>query len=70
MWLITSFIGAVTNFILVGVTKGMMPLLVIFIILNGIPLGARFLNETILADIIEYEELITDRRAEAEFTMF
>ena len=47
-----------------------MAILAVFSFLNGIPWGGRFLNETMMADIIEYDELITGRRAEAEFTMF
>ena len=46
-----------------------MPALVLFALL-GIPLGGQFLNESILADIIDYEELLTGKRTEGSFTVF
>lgn len=39
-------------------------------VLAGIPLGAKFLNDAILADIIDYDEFLTGQRNEATYTMF
>merc|ERR1719163_1914724 len=39
-------------------------------VINGIPLGATFLSDAILSDIIDYDELLTGKRNEATFTMF
>ena len=38
--------------------------------LNGIPLGAKWLADDILADVIDYDEFLTGNRAEATYTMF
>ena len=38
--------------------------------LNGIPFGAKFLADAILADVIDYDEFLTGNRAEATYTMF
>ena len=38
--------------------------------LNGVPIGAKFLSQSILADIIDYDEFLTGKRNEATFTMF
>ena len=35
----------------------------------GVPYGAKFLNDTIVADIIDYDEFLTSRRNEALFVM-
>jgi Na+/melibiose symporter-like transporter len=38
--------------------------------LNGAPLGAKFLADSILADIIDYDEFLTGQRREATYFMF
>merc|ERR1719440_585903 len=37
--------------------------------LNGIPFGAKFLNDSILADIVDYDEYLTANRKEATYVM-
>jgi Na+/melibiose symporter-like transporter len=37
---------------------------------NGAPLGAKFLADSILADIIDYDEFLTGMRSEATYFMF
>merc|ERR1719440_828235 len=37
--------------------------------LNGFPLGAEFLNDSILADIVDYDEFLTANRKEATYFM-
>ena len=44
--------------------------IVFFAGINGFPIGAKFLGESILADIIDYDEFITGTRSEATYTMF
>ena len=43
---------------------------IVFAGINGFPIGAKFLGESILADIIDYDEFITGTRSEATYTMF
>merc|ERR1719236_116131 len=38
--------------------------------MNGAPLGAKFLADAVLADIIDYDEFLTGSRREATYTMF
>jgi hypothetical protein len=37
---------------------------------NGAPLGGKFLADTVMADVIDYDEFLTKERAEATYTMF
>merc|ERR1719440_1191782 len=37
--------------------------------LNGVPFGAKFLNDAILADIVDYDEFLTANRKEATYFM-
>ena len=37
--------------------------------INGLPMGAKFLADMILADVIDYDEFMTGRRTEATYTM-
>ena len=32
---------------------------------NGLPMGAKFLQDAILADVIDYDEFLTGQRSEA-----
>jgi GPH family glycoside/pentoside/hexuronide:cation symporter len=69
-WLLWSLTMACTNplYFLVGV--GDAQLCIIISGLNGIPFGAKFLADAILADVIDYDEFLTGNRAEATYTMF
>ncbi|CAM9317915.1 unnamed protein product [Chrysoparadoxa australica] len=69
-WLTWSFVSAVTNLLFLFVTKGDVPGMLAMGFLNGIPIGAKFLADAILADIIDYDEFLTNQRNEATYTMF
>lgn len=69
-WLIWSLTMGATNVLSMFIGKGDVTYAIIAMTLNGIPLGARFLSDSILADIIDYDELLTGKRAEATYTMF
>jgi len=69
-WLMWSCIMAITNILLVLPGKGDIYLTAIVCGLNGLPLGAKFLADAILADIIDYDEFLTGSRREATYTMF
>eukprot|EP00931_Biecheleriopsis_adriatica_P036695 TRINITY_DN21107_c1_g1_i1.p1 TRINITY_DN21107_c1_g1~~TRINITY_DN21107_c1_g1_i1.p1 ORF type:complete len:882 (-),score=110.24 TRINITY_DN21107_c1_g1_i1:71-2716(-) len=70
LWLAWSFTMAVTNFMFLAVQKSFIIATFVVCGLNGIPLAAKFLADSILADIIDYDEFLTGRRNEATYTMF
>jgi hypothetical protein len=69
-WLLWSISSALTNLVMAFVTKGNYKLFWFVCVLNGIPMGAKFLSDAIMADIIDYDEFLTGSRAEATYTMF
>eukprot|EP01043_Picozoa_sp_COSAG02_P033876 COSAG02_NODE_2336_length_9114_cov_4.097615_4_plen_970_part_00 len=69
-WLLWSLTMAATNPLYFLVGTGDAKLCVIISGLNGIPFGAKFLADAILADVIDYDEFLTGNRAEATYTMF
>jgi GPH family glycoside/pentoside/hexuronide:cation symporter len=69
-WLIWSAVNAVTNTALIPISKGDVWWFIVVSGINGIPLGATFLSDSILSDIIDYDELLTGTRNEATYTMF
>jgi len=69
-WLLWSMTMAVTNAFYIFVGEGDYWLCIIISGLNGIPFGAKFLADAILADIIDYDEFLTGQRNEATYTMF
>lgn len=69
-WLLWSLTMAATNPLYFFVGRGDAKLCIIISGLNGIPFGAKFLADAILADVIDYDEFLTGNRAEATYTMF
>jgi len=69
-WLLWSFSTAITNTLFAFCGKGDYVSCIVFCGINGIPLGAKFLAEAILADVIDYDEFLTGARSEATYTMF
>ena len=69
-WLAWSFWSGMTNILLLFTGKGAVEVFLVMTFINGTPLGARFLADTILSDIIDYDEFLTGRRSEATFLMF
>lgn len=51
-WLFWSLSMAMTNILLVSVSKGDVTRIILISGLNGLPLGAKFLSDSVLADII------------------
>lgn len=52
------------------VGEGQVVLCIIMSVINGAPIGAKFLGDSILADVIDYDEYLTGTRSEATYTMF
>jgi len=69
-WLLWSLSMAVTNFLFCVLCKSWIIAAVVACALNGIPLAAKFLADSVLADIIDYDEFLTGDRNEAMYTMF
>lgn len=69
-WLLWSCTMAFTNVLFVFVGKGQVRFLFFVSFVNGAPLGAKFLADSILSDIIDYDEFLTGMRSEATYFMF
>merc|ERR1711871_746784 len=69
-WLLRSFSNGLTFLCYAPVGKGDVILCVIMSFFNGAPIGGKFLADTVMADVIDYDEFLTKERAEATYTMF
>ena len=69
-WLLWSLTMAVTTGLLCFVSKGQIYFFIFVVALNGAPLGGKFLTDSILSDIIDYDEFLTGTRTEATYFMF
>mmetsp|Transcript_118669 Transcript_118669/g.228987 ORF Transcript_118669/g.228987 Transcript_118669/m.228987 type:complete len:1140 (-) Transcript_118669:106-3525(-) len=69
-WLMWSVTMACTNILFIFASKGSVWYLFVAAALNGAPLGAKFLADSVLADIIDYDEFLTGNRSEATYFMF
>jgi Na+/melibiose symporter-like transporter len=69
-WMFWSFSMSITIALYGLCTKGSVTLSIVLGAVGGFPLGAKFLNDAILADIIDYDEFLTGQRSEATYTMF
>merc|ERR1712232_362366 len=70
-WFAWSLTMAATNLLFVFVNRD-THIFLFFVVsaINGAPLGAKFLADSILADIIDYDEFLTGMRTEATYFMF
>lgn len=69
-WLLWSLVMALTNILFIFPGRGDIYACAVICGFNGVPLGAKFLADSILADIIDYDEFLTGTRREATYTMF
>jgi Na+/melibiose symporter-like transporter len=69
-WLTWSLTMAVTNSLFYGIGDGDVTAVIVIAGINGIPMGAKFISDAILADVIDYDEFLTGARSEATYTMF
>jgi Na+/melibiose symporter-like transporter len=69
-WLIWSATTAFTNTLFAFCGKGDVTGVIVVSAINGLPIGAKFLADAILADVIDYDEFLTGARSEATYTMF
>lgn len=69
VWLLYNVVNAMTNIAFILVDRGNPTLCVLFVFFNGLPLGAQFLTDSIVADVIDYDEFQTGVRSEGRFTI-
>jgi Na+/melibiose symporter-like transporter len=69
-WWCWSLTMALTNVLFLFLGRGNVVSLWIVAALNGAPLGAKFIADAILSDIIDYDEFLTGQRNEATYFMF
>ena len=69
-WLLWSLVMACTNPLYLFIGPGQVNAVILVSFINGLPFGAKFLADAILADVIDYDEFLTGTRAEATYTMF
>jgi len=69
-WFLWSLTMAASNILFLFIWKGALPFLFFVAAVNGAPLGAKFLADAILSDIIDYDEFLTGMRSEATYFMF
>ena len=69
-WLLWSFTNGATFLCYLPVKSGMVNLCIIMSFFNGAPVGGKFLADSIMADVIDYDEFLTGARSEATYTMF
>lgn len=69
-WLAFNLTTAVTNGLFVFIGRGDPKMCMGLAVLNGFPSGAQFLTDSVVADVIDYDEFLTGTRSEARFTIF
>lgn len=69
-WQTFNFVNAMTNLMFFRIGRGDSWLVIAAGALNGIPVGGQFLVNTIMADVIDYDEFLNGCRSEAAFSVF
>jgi len=70
IWLTGAMWLTIANVLFIAIGEGSIYIAILFSVLAGITLGTRFLADSILADIIDYDEFLSGQRNEAFYTMF
>jgi GPH family glycoside/pentoside/hexuronide:cation symporter len=71
VWIITATIGIASSFVLFTIGKGQTTMMIVLEIIRGFAAGAIvILGPAMMADVIDYDELRTGRRREAQFGAF
>lgn len=69
-WQTFNFVNAATNLVFFAIGEGDAWYIVAAGALNGIPVGGQFLVNTIMSDVIDYDEFLNGARCEAAFSVF
>ena len=71
VWIITATIGIVSSFVMFSVGEGQTTRMIVLEVIRGFAAGAIvILGPAMMADVIDYDELRTGRRREAQFGAF
>jgi len=69
-WLFFNLINAITNLLFFIPAEGDPKQTIMVMVLNGIPVGGQFLTNSILADVIDYDEFLNGVRNEGAFSVY
>jgi len=69
-WIAYNVLGIFTNLLLLVVRPGQNVLVLVVMALNGLPGGGSFLNSSIMADVVDYEEYRHGVRSEGLFSVY
>ncbi|KAK9837736.1 hypothetical protein WJX74_003939 [Apatococcus lobatus] len=69
-WLIQNFIGAATFLLFFLPREGDSVVVIMLMFLNGISLGGGFMAHSLMADVVDYDELLNGARSEGIFCVF
>lgn len=69
-WCLFNLVNSVTNFTYIFIGEGAYKTVIFLTFLNGFPLGGNFLTDSILADVIDYDEFLNGSRNEGGFSVF
>jgi GPH family glycoside/pentoside/hexuronide:cation symporter len=71
IWMVSATVGILSGFFMFTVGEGQIAKMIILEIFRGAAMGAIFiLFSSVLADTVDYDELRTGQRREAQFTAF
>jgi len=71
VWIITASVGIVSSFVLFTVGRGQTTMMIVLEMIRGFAAGSIvILGPAMMADVIDYDELRTGRRREAQFGAF
>jgi len=69
-WLVYNVFNVLTNLLLFVPQEGQTRLMILIAGANGIPVGGQFLINSILADVIDYDEFLHGSRSEGSYSVF
>jgi len=70
VWLVVSATAALCNMLFLVPLRGRTRLTIAIMAINGVAIGGQFLTNSILADVIDYDEFLHGARSEASFSVF
>ena len=70
VWLVVSATAALSNMLFLVPLRGRTRLTIAIMAVNGVAIGGQFLTNSILADVIDYDEFLHGARSEASFSVF
>ncbi|CAD7697159.1 unnamed protein product [Ostreobium quekettii] len=69
-WILYNLVNVFTNLLFFIPAEGDPGQTIAVMMLNGIPVGGQFLTNSVLADVIDYDEFLNGSRSEGSFSVF